>query len=119
MIVGKAGLTAKEVEKHCASYEELISFSDSLIPEEWRHLQAILDNQRYICALLLRSCSNVKWEKKKPIIDRILSECSIVGYADTLYDAKVIWSELNKERVHEYYERSLIGDVKPRRRKSY
>lgn len=116
MIVGKSGTTEDEVFEHSGSYEQLIAFSDSLIPEEWRHVQAIVGNQRYVCALLLRKCRRVKWEKKKPIIERILSECSIVGYSDTLYDAKSIWAELNVDKVQEYYERSLVGDVKPRRK---
>lgn len=117
MIVGNSNLSIEDVTNHSNSYEELIEFSDLQIPEEWRHVQAIIDNQRYVCALLLRK-SSLKWDKKKPIIDRIMSEVSVVGYSDTLYDAKTIWSEISREGVRNYYERSLVGDVKPRRKRN-
>lgn len=116
MIVGNSNITIEDVVNHSRSYEELIEYSDSQIPIEWRHITEIVNNQRYVCALLLRK-SNVKWDKKKPIIDRIMSEVTIVGYTNTLYDAKAIWGELDVKEVQSYYERSLTSDVKPRRKR--
>ncbi len=115
MIIGNASLTVEDVEMHASSYEELTKYSDSQIPEEWRHLQVIVDNQRYICAMLLRKSTKIEWKEKRELIDRILSEVKIVGYTDVLYDAKTIWSLISRERVLEYYERSLSGNVKPKR----
>lgn len=116
MIVGEVNVTVEDVATHSSSYEKLIEFSDNLIPSEWRHVPAIRDNQRYLCALLLRKCSSITWDKKKPIIDRILSEVRVVGYVNELFDAKQIWSEVSVEGVMKYYERSLTTDVKPRRK---
>ena len=114
MIVGNSSLSVEDVVNHSGSYEELVQFSDSQIPDEWKHIQAIVDNQRYVCALLLRR-SSVKWEHKKGIIDRIMSEVTILGYPNVLYDTKAIWGEISRDGVKKYYERSLVGDVKPSR----
>lgn len=102
MIVGNGSITIADVESHSASADVLIEYSDSLIPEEYKHIKEIRDNQRYLCCLLLRQSSTVPWDRKKEILDRVLYDTRITGFTDSVVEARSVWDFVDRSRLEMY-----------------
>lgn len=105
IIVGKVDINLKELEKCSWNYDKFIEYSDSLVPEEFRHIKAITDNQRYLCAVRVRKLSNIPWDVRADLVNRVMQEVSIVGYADQLIEAVSLHLLVNKEKVFHYLEK--------------
>lgn len=86
MIVGTSKISTKDLIKYATSVESFKEYCVSLIPEEYRHLQVIVNNQVYICCLCLRKCEAVSWDVKKQILDKCLQDIRIVGCTNALID---------------------------------
>ena len=102
MIVGRADITLEDVEKHIKDVEQFINYSDSLVPEEFKHVTAIIHNQRYLCCLILRTSQRVSWDKKKEIIDNVMFGIRIVGYTDEVISARVLLDLADQEKLNKY-----------------
>ena len=84
MIVGISKIDAQEMAKHTKTVEEFKEYCISLVPEEFRHVKAIVGNQTYLCCLELRRNANVNWDTKKLILNTLLREVHIVGCTNEL-----------------------------------
>lgn len=102
MLVGKASIKMDELERHSRSAEELTEYADSLVPEEFRHNLSICYNQRYLCCVHLRKSARVSWDRKKEVIDKVLAECRIVGYTDSLIEISRLYMYVDLECVMKY-----------------
>lgn len=86
MIVGTSKIDTIELAKHTKSCDDFKEYCISLVPEQFRHLQVVVNNQIYICCLYLRRCNNVDWSRKKEIIKSVLEEVHVVGCTNELID---------------------------------
>lgn len=102
MLVGKSDVNMSELVKHTKSSEEFLNYSDSLVPEDFKHNKSIIDNQRYLCCLLLRSYSGVSWDIKKKLLDEVMPAIRIVGYTDALIDVNSLFGLVNKGKLLKY-----------------
>lgn len=107
MLVGNSKVSVADVEKHCQSTGTFLDFADSLVPEEFKHVQAIIDNQRYLCCLLLRRSTKYPYDKKAEIIENVMSNVSIVGYVNDIEDVSSIYSLVDYKRLEEYRRRGV------------
>lgn len=102
MIVGQSNVSLKSLERHAHSAKEFIEFSDSLVPEEFRHISAFTSNQRYLNCLLLRKSQLVPWDRKKEIISEVMKGLSIIGYTDTVIEVGWLYSVVDFNKVEKY-----------------
>lgn len=102
MLIGKASVDKAKLLASLKTVDKFIAFSDSLVPEEFRHVQAILSNQRYICCLLLRKEKSVDWNVKKEIIEKVMEDISIVGYTDVLIEVNKLFAFADMRKVKRY-----------------
>lgn len=105
MIVGTTEVKVEQVEKVSHSVSEFISFAESLVPEEFRQCKAIVDNQKYICCLILRKSKLLDWDKKNRIIEEVLKDTRVMGNANELVSITKIYSLIDREVVSEYLRR--------------
>lgn len=102
MLVGVINININELARHTQSVDSFKSYSDSLVPIEFRHNQAILSNQLYLCCVTLRKSDNVPWDIKKPLVNEVMNNLSIVGYADSLVEVRQLYSVVNMDEVRKY-----------------
>lgn len=96
MIVGTSKIDDLELSKHIDSTDDFKQYCISLVPEEFRHLEAIISNQMYICCLYLRRSNRVSWDIKKDIINEVLREVHIVGCTNELINVTEILMYLER-----------------------
>lgn len=106
MIVGKTDVLVEDVEKHSKDVETFVKYAESLVPEEFRHVTAIVDNQKYLCCLILRSSKRVSWEKKKEIINDVMYSIKIVGYTENIISASALLNLADQSKLEKYGGRS-------------
>jgi len=105
MIVGKISISIKDLEKHLRSVEDFCDYSDSLVPVEFRHNKAIIDNQRYLCALYIRKTNVKEWKERQRFMEQIMKTCKITGYASFLVEAGTLVNMCNKDKLKKYLRR--------------
>lgn len=98
MLVGRADVRAHEIVRHIGSVEEFKEYALQLVPTEFQHVQAIVDNQLYLCCLVLRK-SDIAWSVKSSIISEVMSNVRVVGYTDVVIEASMLWKMIDKEKV--------------------
>lgn len=104
MVIGVIDICKSKLVGHIGSVEEFIAYCDALVPQEFRHVEAIVGNQRYLCCITLRSMGNVPWDKRKEIISAVLRDTRIVGYTDTLIEAESLLRMSDIKRVRAFKE---------------
>ena len=109
MIVGKVEVDVSVLAKHIKNKEEFLAYCDSLVPSEFRHNEHIINNQRYLCCLLLRKTNYVPWSQKKELLDEVMSSIRIVGYVDILIEANVIFSMVDNSKLNKYARKESLG----------
>lgn len=106
MLVGKIDIDEKKLAISSRSVETFLEFSDSLVPKAFSGCNAIINNQRYLCCVKLRKIDSVSWDVKRQLLDKVLSNLSIIGYMDELVEVEKLCSIVNMYKVQEYIERS-------------
>lgn len=104
MIIGVADIPESEITKHIQSVEEFCVYCEQLVPEEYRHIKAIVDNQKYYCCLILRQITGISWPKKRGLINVVMSSVQIVGYVDSVVEVSVLNDMVNRERLRAFKE---------------
>lgn len=105
MLVGKINVELNELERRANNVENFIAYSDSLVPDMFSHVHAIISNQRYVCCLILRRSKNVPWDTKNALIDTVMAGVSIIGFSDQLIEASSLWSLVDRDKVDQYIGR--------------
>lgn len=108
MLVGKADVNIRELVVRCKKEEELLNYMDSLVPEGFRHIRAIVDNQRYICCLYIRASKVIPWDVKKDLLNNIMSKLTVVGYTNILIETSMLYSIANMDRIEKYYRKEKM-----------
>jgi len=107
MIVGASRVDKQELVLASTSVQSFEEFCVAQVPDEFKHCREIVDNQKYLCCIILRSIKTVPWDKKKPVIDDVMRGLSIVGFTDTLVEATSLLGVANLKRVKKFKERGL------------
>ena len=102
MLVGMCDLAMIHVEEHLSSVDDFLEYADSLVPEDFRHHQAIIDNQRYVCCLVLRKNKLVPWDIKKPIIKEVMQDIKVTGYVDSLIEVTSLFGYSDRNTILKY-----------------
>ena len=103
MLVGKSDVAIQELERRVKDVEEFKKYCDSLVPEEFKHISAIRNNQRYICCLILRTSKCIPWNIKLSCINRVMQDIQIVCYTDMLIEVDILLGMIDKERVNKMW----------------
>lgn len=121
MLVGTKVIPRDKLKEACKSKEDLEAFAISLVPRVLRHVDSVINNQKYLVAVEIRSLRGLLFLEKKHLTESILEGVYITGSINTLIDmedllistnADLLFKEVfkeeikaneNRERDREYY----------------
>lgn len=87
MVVANKNIDIKELISRVDSKESLMRFIDEQIPNIYKHIIEIKQNQLILTALMLRNYQHIAYAKKERILGWILSEKpQIFGTSNTIMD---------------------------------
>ena len=104
MLIGTSKIS-HGLESHISSYEDFMEFARSLVPQEFRHNLALINNQAYFNAMTLRKSANVPWDKKKDIIEVVMRNITVSGYTDVIIDIESIYDYVDSNRVERFWRK--------------
>lgn len=105
MLLGKSDVDIIELRKHMVDYETYCAYCDSLIPEEFRHVKELCDNQRYYCAMNIRKSEDIPWDKKKDLIVTVMSNVTVTGLTDMCIDIETLKPYMGRARMEKFFRR--------------
>lgn len=95
MIVGTKDISPYAVKKHCTSITALRDYCEVLVPRVLRHIKPIVNNQKYIVALVVRNISSIPYKERKELCEELLSDVAVTGVINEIYDFEDIMYELD------------------------
>lgn len=104
MLIGTSKIS-HDLEKHITSLEDFMGYARSLVPQEFRHNEALVHNQAYYNAMVLRKSVNVAWDKKKEIIETVMKSITVSGYTDVVIDIESINDFVDMNRVDKFWRK--------------
>lgn len=107
VIVGTIHVDEKLLVKSADTVSHFCEYCEGLVPEEYRHVRAIVENQQYYCCLLLRRVDSLSWSRKREIIDGVMKGIKIVGYTDSLIEAAGLAQYVDVDRLRGLKEEGL------------
>ncbi|MDE5639923.1 MAG: hypothetical protein K2I47_09130, partial [Odoribacter sp.] len=72
------------------------------MPEEYRHVRAIVDNQKYYCCLVVRQIAGIAWPKKRELINAVMRDVQIVGYVDCVIEVSILNDMVDRQRLRAF-----------------
>ena len=108
MLIGTSKIS-HGLEEHISSFEDFMNFARSLVPQEFRHNEALVHNQAYFNAMTLRKSQSISWDKKKDLIETVMKNISVSGYTDVVIDIEAIYDYVDKERVDKFWRKFNNG----------
>lgn len=104
MLVGNASVTVDSVSAHAVNVQTLFKYSDSLVPKEFSGCKGIIDNQRYLCCVLLRKSTTVSWEHKKQLLNEAMPQIRVSGLTSSVLSVDILKTYANQERLRGYLD---------------
>lgn len=105
VIVGVKDIEQSEVRIHCTDVESLKHYCEMLVPRVIRHNKAIVANQQYYVAMIVRDIQSIPYTRRRELYEGLLSDVSITGVANTLYDFADVIAEIDINKLSEYIMR--------------
>ena len=102
MIVGCKYVDFASLKRACYSEDSLLRFTLALVPTPVRHIQEIVDNQKYFIALQVRSMQSLTWQKRKDLCEHLLQGARIKGVPDAFYDYSDILMAIDRDAFERY-----------------
>lgn len=104
MIVGCKDIDFAALKRACRSETSLVRFVVDLVPTPLQHIPAIVDNQKYLVALQVRTIQSFAWQKRKDLCEALLQGVRIKGVSDTLYDYSDILLAIDSRAFAKYLQ---------------
>lgn len=102
MIIGTKSVDFSALKKACSSVEALQAFTLSLVPTPLRHLESVIDNQKYFVALQVRAIQSLSWKRRKELCEGLLKGARIKGTPYAFYDYSDLLLEIDREAFQRY-----------------
>lgn len=105
MLVGCTSLSNEKLLKIYRNPEALRHYSNSLIPEEFRHVKELQDNQLYFVCMTLRKLGIKDYKELQKTIHELLKGLRVTGYVNDVVEVSFLYNIVNKSKVELYLER--------------
>ena len=105
MLIGSKSIDMAALKQACSSPQSLLRFAEDLVPEQCRHVRAIVDNQKYYVATLVRTFKAIPYMRKMQLCNTLLAGVTVCGvcnevfdYGDLLYSVNIdMWEKLEEQ----------------------
>ncbi len=102
MIVGTKTIPLSDLINACSSDRELSAFTLALVPRFVRHIDEIVNNQKYIVALELRGIAGIPYKIKKELSENLLTGVVVKGTINTIIDIEDVMASVDMNTVFKY-----------------
>lgn len=102
MIIGKINVDTKSLLINAKTPEMFKQFCKNLVPADFQHVEAIVQNQMYYCCLLYRQQDSVKWETKENLINAVLQDVRVVGFTNEVTEIQQVYAYIDRDRLNKY-----------------
>jgi hypothetical protein len=102
MIVGTRVIPLSKLKEASHSPQALIEFSKELVPRPIRHIDAIVDNQRFLVAIALRKIKTIPYTKRSELCESLLQDVTVRGIVNELYDFEDLLRSINTDKLYRY-----------------
>lgn len=106
MIIGSSVIDYGILCSCYPSISKIKRYSNSLIPQEFRGIKQIEDNQLYYVTLSLRKMPTITdYKLLKKVIAELMDGVLIIGYSNEVIELSNIWQYVDYDIVTRYLER--------------
>lgn len=105
MLVGRRSVDPVKLKQACTSGDTLLQFTINLVPPEVRHVRAIVDNQKYYVATMVRSFKSIPYIRKMKLCDELLRGVIVKGVCNELYDYDDLLADIDKSLLQRLLSR--------------
>lgn len=102
MLVGCKDIDFEELKSAALNKQSLEHYAVSLVPRCLRHINAIVDNQKYLVALYLRDMKSIPYVTRKLRCEELLKGTSVTGVINTITDFDDILMKVDMDTLVEY-----------------
>lgn len=108
MLIGNLCIDDKYL-KTCKTSEDIVVYSDSLVPEQYREFKTILHNQRYYLAQHIAESSLFSKDIKNEYIEALISNIHIIGQLGVYVDCNKLNEYVDVDDIIKYYKGDHCG----------
>lgn len=105
MIIGSTNVDKSFLMRNFKYTDKIIEYSNSLIPDEFRHIKELRDNQLYYICMTLRKLGLSDYRALHNSIHTLLKGVRITGYVDDVLEVSLLYNLVNRDKVNLYLER--------------
>ena len=102
MLVGTKEINLEELKHKAVNYGTLDTYCMDLVPKYIQHVQAIVDNQKYLVALYLRRINSISFNRRVELCEHLLKDVRVTGVTSTVLDFNDIMAETDIEKLLRY-----------------
>ena len=105
MIVGSTKIDYEFLRRNYKNVENIKRYIVGCIPERFRHVRQIYDNQTYYVCMCLRKVGITDYKELHATLHSLLSGVKITGYVDFVVECEFLLQLSNKDKLNLYLER--------------
>lgn len=109
MIIATDEFDMRKVVSLADDYDALCEYIHSLVPERYKHQDAIYHNTRYYLNLEVLKAKDITMEKKTSLSQKLTRNIRVVGYMDVYITCKDLERKINMKKVEQYYRGEKNG----------
>lgn len=102
MLVGSKDINLDDLKVASSSDRQLEEYAISLVPKCIRHMEKVIDNQKYLLALYLRDMSSISYTIRKQRCENLIKGISITGVINTVIDFEDVLLEVDMDLLVMY-----------------
>lgn len=107
MIIGTDEVDLNKVMKYKDSEEDMEAYIMSLIPERYKHVDAIYRNTRYYVNTCVLRSKKLTLDMKKQLSDMLTRNLRVVGFLGSFHTCAELELHVSMRRVNKYHEGEL------------
>lgn len=109
MIVATNKFDIDEVIKIVKSRGPLLEYVTGITPENYRHIDGIIHNTRYLLYLTILKSKKFTLDEKAWVTETLTKGLHVVGYMDVYINCQELERHINMDKVRKYYEGDKYG----------
>lgn len=107
MVVGN-DIDRVSLVRASSSLERLEAYCVSLVPKCLRHIDALINNQKYFVALELRNIKTIEFKKRNKLANELIKDIYVSGTFDEVIFVSELFQYANMDTVFQYIFREEL-----------
>ena len=99
MIIGTAVIDYEKLKSFEGRPEELITYVESLVPVWAKHIDGIVDNQKFYIAIHLRKVLTLSYKPRMELVEALTNSINIHGVISQFTPIDELVSSCDKEKL--------------------